>query len=96
MLATLRGELGAAEALAGEALTIGRGQGDTGVEGVHTSQLLVIRWLQGRVGEMVTATEHFASLASAIDWDDVLAWVYAESGQTAATPIASPRGWRLR
>jgi hypothetical protein len=62
LLATLRGDLQSAEEMAQEALALGRGTCDTGVEGVHTTQLLIIRWLQGRAGEMVTAVEHFVTL----------------------------------
>lgn len=50
-----RGDLVAAEALAGQALTLGLEVGDADATGYHGAHLLGIRWAQGRLGEMYDA-----------------------------------------
>ena len=48
-----RGDLEQAEALAGEALALGQAAGDADALAYYGAHLLAIRWVQGRLGEMV-------------------------------------------
>ncbi|MET1045529.1 MAG: guanylate cyclase, partial [Hyphomicrobium sp.] len=59
MLAILDGRFTAAEALAGEALSLGRQTHGTEVEGVFGMQMFAIRREQGRLAEVAPVMKHF-------------------------------------
>lgn len=82
MLATLRGRLTEAERRASEAFAIGQRAGGQNLVAAFGEQMLVIRWLQGRLRELepLAAASHRAQPALAI-WRAVLAFIYAETGR---------------
>jgi DNA-binding CsgD family transcriptional regulator len=84
MLATFRGRLQEAEKRATEAFAVGQRAGGQNLTAAFGEQMLVIRWLQGRLQELepLAAASHKAQPSLAI-WRAVLAFIYAETGREA-------------
>ena len=81
MLAIFHGRLIEGERLAGEQLEIGRRAGGQNLLTAYGEQMLAVRWLQGRLGEMEGLAR--ASQAQQPElglWRAVLAFVCAETG----------------
>lgn len=87
MRATADGRVDDAEELAGAGYELAAGSGDPDAETVLRGQLAVIRWLQGRVGELVDplleARQRFPNEPV---WQAALAWVWSTQGTVA--PVA--------
>lgn len=84
MFAIFHGRLIDGERLAGEQLEIGRRAGGQNLLTAYGLQMLVVRWLQGRLSEMEPLAR--ASQQQQPDlalWRAILAFVYAETGKDA-------------
>jgi DNA-binding CsgD family transcriptional regulator len=84
MLATFRGRLQEAERRATEAFAIGQRAGGQNLTAAFGEQMLIIRWLQGRLHELepLAAASHKGQPSLAI-WRAVLAFIYVETGREA-------------
>ena len=82
MLATYLGRLREAERLATEAFGVGQRAGGQNLTAAFGQQMLIIRWLQGRLTEIepLAVASHKAQPATAV-WRAVLAFIYAETGR---------------
>jgi DNA-binding CsgD family transcriptional regulator len=84
MLATFRGRLQEAERFASEAFATGQKAGGQNLTAAFGEQMLIVRWLQGRLREIepLAAASHRAHPSMAI-WRAVLAFIYSETGREA-------------
>jgi class 3 adenylate cyclase/tetratricopeptide (TPR) repeat protein len=73
-----------AERLAGEALRLGKDSGQPDAPSVNAAQLLVIRWHQGRLGEVIPMIEQFRATYSNEMLSAGLAMSYAEASNLGA------------
>lgn len=98
MLAIRAGRLGEAEKAAQRCLRLGTAAGDVRAVGWHASQLVAIRWYQGRLAELVPALTALVNSPAQRDVDDsglaALAVAAATAGdrRSAARVIAKLRG----
>jgi DNA-binding SARP family transcriptional activator len=84
MRALLVGNFDRVEALVQRAYESGRRSGDSAVE-VFGTQMLQLRWLQGRLGEMLPLLEHFTAQYPAVPaWRCTLAAAHLEVGNLDA------------
>jgi tetratricopeptide (TPR) repeat protein len=82
--ATNEGRFAEAEAIAREAFEIRRRIDRLAASTVYGVQLIQLRWLQGRMGELLAAHEQLVSTRpERIPWRVLVAWDAAESGDLA-------------
>jgi tetratricopeptide (TPR) repeat protein len=80
--AALEGRLAEAEQLNAEAVEIGASLEDRMVQLLGTAQLAMLRWTQGRIGEVEDIVRRFADAAPAIvGWRAALARIYCDLGR---------------
>jgi DNA-binding CsgD family transcriptional regulator len=84
MLALFRGQIAEGERLAQSALDLGRQAEGQNLMAAFGAQLLVVRWHQGRIGELRPLLEASRARQPGLPlWTAVLAFVEAESGRHA-------------
>lgn len=82
---TVDGQVGRAEAIAQTGLTTLHGGGDPARRGLWLAQLVVIRWMQARTGEVESiALRGRQECSNEVLWTVLLAWAWAQQGRRTA------------
>lgn len=82
MLSIYPGRLAEGERLAGDALALGQRAGGQNLVAAYGEQMLVTRWLQGRVSEMEPLARAMAANQPQLGlWRAILAFILAETGK---------------